>query len=180
MLSDTDKKTIFSGLPKVLVIGSTEYTAHLEYADRGPAVTTLLKDHPLVATLRYYNDIPDIDATPGNGLLGRAVVNGDIQYTRGKIRRITASFNIYAQDTDTLPPAADLIDPYANVVLLWVQNTLPKQMSIAVDPTVSDLNYLEAAGTERRQVEWAIRYELSVTESVKTIDTVDPPIITIS
>jgi len=179
MLSETDKTAVFTGLPKTVTIGSTVHAAHIEYADRGHTVTKLLEDNEIVATLRYYNDLPDVDSTPGNCLLGRTVVDSDIQYIRGKIRRVTASLNIYARDSDDLP-AADLVDPYANAVLLWVQNTLSKLMSIAVDPTVSDLNYLEAAGTERRQVEWVIRYELSAAETVKTIDTVDTPTFTLS
>jgi len=180
MLSETEKTAIFTGLPKTpLTIGATSYTPYVEYADRGPTVTELLRDHPLVATLRYYNDLPDPEASAGNQLIDRKVVGSDLQYTHGKKRQVTASLNIYACDSNNLP-AADLVDTYANAVLLWVQNTLPKTISIARDPSMSDLSYLETAGTERRQVEWLIRYEVSSIETIKTVDTMDPPDIDFS
>lgn len=177
MASSLNKNAIFQSLPKAITVNSVTKTAHIEYADRGKTVTELLKDHPLVVTLRYYADRPDPDATPGNQLLGRDVVGNDIRYTHGKMRQVTLSINVHARDDDTLQ-ALDLIDPYVELVLLWVQDTLPGIIEVVSDPTVNDLTFLED-GSERRQMDLVLRYKLSSTETVTTIETVEDPDLTV-
>lgn len=178
MTSSLNKLAIFQSVPKSITVNSVARTAHIEYADRGKTVTELLKDHPLVVTLRYYADRPDPDATPGNQLLGRDVVGNDIRYTHGKMRQVTLSINVHAKDTDDLP-ALDLIDSYVELVLLWVQDTLPAIIDVVNDPTVNDLTFLED-GSERRQFDLDLRYVLSSTETVGTIETVEDPDLTLA
>lgn len=179
MTSSLNPAAIFRSVPKAITVNNVTRTAHIEYADRGKTVTDLLKDHPLVVTLRYYADRPDPDATPGNQLLGRDVVGNDIRYTHGKIRQVSLSLNVHARDDDDTLQALDLIDSYVELVLLWVQDTLPGIIEVVSDPTVNDLTFLED-GSERRQMDLVLRYKLSSTETVTTIETVEDPDLTLA
>lgn len=178
MTTTLDKDAIFKSLPKSVTIGTTSYAAHIEYADRGKTVTEILKTSPVAVTLRYYADRKDREATPGNQQLKREVSGSDLKYTNGEKRQITLSINVHVKDTETVPGDI-VITAYAELLKTWVLRDLPAINEVVDDTGISDLTYLENA-TERRQMDVILRYNNTYQKTVKTIDTVDDPTITLA
>jgi len=178
MTSTLDQEAIFKSLPKSVVIGRAVYQVRIEYADRGKTVNEILKTSPVAVTLRYYADHQDKEATPGNRQLGRSIVNNDVQYNIGQKRQVTLSVNVFVTDSETVP-ADTVITAYAEQLTIWVLKDLPAIVAVVDDTGISDLTYLEN-GLKRRQMDVILRYESSYTKTVKTIDTVDLPDITLA
>jgi len=175
--STLDPDAIFKSLPKSVIIGSTTYAAHLEYADRGKTVNEILKTNAIAVRIRYFGDRGDNEATPGNRRLGRTVVANDIQYKIGKKRQVTLSINVHVKDTEAVP-ADKIISAYAELLKTWVLKDLPAIIEVVDDSGISDLTYLEN-DIERRQMDVILRYENSYTKTVTTITTVTDPDLTI-
>jgi len=166
------KQQIFQSLPKSALIGSVEYQAWVDYADR-INVTEKLKDYPIVVTLRYFADRRDERHTPANQLFRKDVVGQDIQYTRGERAVVTLSINVHARGNANIQ-AADIVDAYMDQLLVWYLRDLPSIAGIEVAgrSEINDLTYL-ADMTVRRQLDIVIRYDVQYQETVTTIETVE-------
>ncbi|RLI76003.1 hypothetical protein DRP05_13740 [Archaeoglobales archaeon] len=174
MLPSDIKKQIFQSLPKSVVIGSTEFQAWIDYADR-INVSEKLKDpdYHIVVTLRYFADKRDEKHSPINQLFKKEIVDPDIKYTRGERAVITLSINVHAKGDSNIP-AADIVDAYMDQLLVWYLKDLPgiDNIEIAGRSEINDLSYLED-GLTRRQLDILIRYMIQYQETVITIETVE-------
>lgn len=170
MLSSTIRKWIFQSLPKSVVVGSIEYQAWVDYADR-INVAEKLKEYPIAVTLRYFADRRDNRNSPANRLL-RKVADQDIRYTKGERAVITLSINVHAANSPAIP-AADIVDAYMTQLLTWYLRDLAEieGIEVAGRGEVRDLSYLE--GGVRRQLDIFIRYRIEYEETIPTIETVE-------
>ncbi|MDD1695100.1 MAG: hypothetical protein LUQ71_10290 [Methanoregula sp.] len=177
MLSETDKATVFSSVPKSLTFNGVTYSVKIEYADRAE-VSDLLAVNDIVTTFRYYGDHPDREATPSNRLWRVTSSGTDIQNLRGEKRQVSLSINVHMAKEDAVP-VADIIDAYMSLIQVWSISGLADLVDVVECGDVSDLTYLEN-GIERRQVDITIRYFQGYTETVGTIGTVEDPDLTVS
>ena len=172
MLPSAVKQQIFQSLPKSVIVGSTEYQAWVDYADR-INISEKLRDSNIVVTLRYFADRRDDRHSPANQLF-RKVTEQDIIYTKGERAQITLSINVHTRGDVNVPPA-EILDAYMDQILLWYLRELPEISGLEVvsRSDVSDLTYLGDGKTPRRQLDVFIRYKVEYEEVIPTIETVE-------
>lgn len=169
MIPQTLKNQVFLSVPRTL----DDQSILVEYADR-VNVSTALDDHEIVVTLRYFADRPDAPASPLNRVFSVDLVDAgeglsDYQYTRGARNRTTLSLNVYARTTAALP-ADDVLHDYLSALQVWALRDLPEILDVVDLTGVIDLT--DQDGTSRRGIDLIVRYPLTWTDTVTTIDDV--------
>ena len=173
MLPITIRTAIFRSLPRTVSIGTETLDVHLEYADRAN-VTTALQEHDIVVTLCYFADRPDRAATPANRVFRRETVGDDVRYIKGERAQVTLSIQVHATDT----PARhgdDLVGAYLALLQVWYLRDLPAIVEVVDWSEIPDLSYLD--DHRRRGMDIFLRYPITYTETVPSIETVEHDVV---
>ena len=169
MLPAATRTAIFRSFPRTVALDNDQLATYIDYADR-VNVTAALQEHDIVVTLRYFADRSDISATPANRVFRRETVGDDVRYIKGERAQVTLSIQIHAADTPARP-GDDLLDAYLAALQVWYLRDLPAIVEVVGRSEVPDLSYLD--DHRRRGMDIFLRYAVTYTETVPSIETVE-------
>lgn len=169
VLPAATRTAIFRSLPRTVALDNDPLDILIDYADR-INISKALKDQAIAVTLRYFADRPDLGATPANRLFRREVVGDDVRYTRGERAQVTLSIQVHAADTPARP-GDDLVTAYLAALQIWYLRDLPDIVEVVGRSEIPDLSFLD--DHRRRGMDVFLRYPITYTETVPSIDTVD-------
>lgn len=171
MIPEVLQQAIFKSIPKEVVYADKAYSVGVEYAEMAQ-VSDMLKDYPLVLTLRYFGEAPVPSLTPSNRILEIDTSETMVSYRTGEMEKCVLSMNVYSHPDEKLAKGT-LIRAYLEELIGWYYQDLKQYTSVLGRSPIDDLSFL-SEGSLRKHMDVEVVYPVGYLAKYDTIADVDP------